>query len=146
MRTMLLILTIFLVGPAFGESKTQIASQIATVASASGLDPDIAVAIATVESGLNPNAVGGLGEIGLFQLRPEYHRVIKHNGNHNILVGVAYLVELKTKWAGKYGDAWFVLYNYGPHNVPKHPRQTVYYSRVMKELGRLKAARYLASI
>lgn len=144
MRTVSVLLLMLVGVSSFAESKQVIAQNIRTVASVAGLDPDLALAIATVESGLNPNVVGGLGEIGLFQLRPEYHKVFKGHPEHNLLVGIAYLAELQKKYFKKYGDAWFVLYNYGPYNPPKFPKNTAYYKKVMKELNRLKIKKYLA--
>lgn len=138
MSTFIVTFFILLSTSSFGQTKQVIAQNIRTVASVAGLDPDLAVAIATIESGLNPNVVGGLGEIGLFQLRPEYHKVFKGHPEHNMLIGIAYLAELQKKYSKKYGDAWFVLYNYGPYNPPKQPKQTEYYKKVMKEFNRLK--------
>ncbi len=130
---------------AFADSKGSIVSKIRTVAATNGLDPDFAIAIATVESGLNPEAVGALGEVGLFQLRPEYHDVKPGNTSHNIKVAVLYLAHLKQRWGSKYPDSWFVLYNYGPGNAPKAPTKTEYYKKVMLELGKIKFSRYVAS-
>lgn len=126
------------------ESKKEIIRQITDTATVAGIDPDLAIAIAMVESSLNPKAVGALNEQGLFQLRPEYHPVVIGNTTHNILVGVTYLLELKTKNKEKYGYAWFVLYNTGPYNPPKNPRQTKYYKKVVREINKLKVQRYLA--
>lgn len=125
------------------QSKPQLIQNISASARVVSIDPDLAVAIASVESGLNPKAVGGLGEIGLFQLRPEFHPVLRENANHNILVGVAYLAEVKSK-CSRFGDAWFVCFNYGPHNKLKLPRETQYYKRVMSQLNKIKSKRYLA--
>lgn len=47
-----------------------------------GIDPNMALAIATVESNLNPAAIGSLGEVGVFQLRPEFYLP-----NHKISIG-----------------------------------------------------------
>jgi hypothetical protein len=38
-----------------------------------GIDPNLAIAVAKTESGLNPVAVGTIGEIGLFQVRPDFY-------------------------------------------------------------------------
>lgn len=38
-----------------------------------GPDGAVALRIAVCESGLDPNMIGRLGEVGLFQIRPEFH-------------------------------------------------------------------------
>jgi Transglycosylase SLT domain len=40
-----------------------------------GLNPDIALAVAQVESKFKPNAIGRAGEIGLFQIKPQFSKV-----------------------------------------------------------------------
>lgn len=40
-----------------------------------GFDPAMAVSVAAVESQFNPAAIGTHGEIGLFQLRPQYSQI-----------------------------------------------------------------------
>lgn len=45
-------------------------------AEARGLPPEIAEAVADVESGYNPRAVGGVGEIGLMQILPSTARML----------------------------------------------------------------------
>ena len=143
---MYVLLTMFLLAAWPAEAldyPTNIAYTISLDAQVSDVDPDIAVAIATVESGLNPKAIGKLGEVGVFQLRPEFHDVRKGDTHHNIAVGVAYLAEMKRSCA-KFKDAWFVCYNYGPHNKLKRPRQTAYYKRVMQALNEIKSKRHVA--
>ncbi len=65
-----------------------------------GLAPDIAEAVMAVESGYNPAAIGGVGEIGLMQILPSTARMLGFSGSNadlavpatNIRYGVAYLV------------------------------------------------------
>jgi soluble lytic murein transglycosylase-like protein len=116
-------------------SRQQIEFLIRQSAVRHGIDPELAVAIATVESKLNPEMVGGLGEIGLFQLRPEYHNVVQHDVYQNIETGVAYLAVLKRQ-CRKYGPAYFVCYNYGPSRELKHPTKFKYYTLVITEMNR----------
>jgi soluble lytic murein transglycosylase-like protein len=146
MKTILLL--VFLITPILckAQSKKEIEKTIIQTAQIAGLDPDVALAVATVESGLNPRAVGALNEQGLFQLRPEYHPVVIGNYRHNVLVGVAYLTELHSKFYRKHGDAWFVMFNTGPYNPPRNPRKTAYYRKVVKELNRIKFERYLVKL
>jgi hypothetical protein len=64
-----------------------------------GLPPDLADAVAQVESAYNPGAVGEVGEIGLMQVRPETAHLLGHRGAvealfepaTNVHYGVAYL-------------------------------------------------------
>lgn len=70
--------------------------------------PELLEAIIETESGGNPNAVGGLGEVGLMQIYPKFHqdRMDKlgvyslYRPYSNILVGADYLAELFKE----YGD------------------------------------------
>lgn len=132
---------------ALAETKTEIIYDINTEAIEAGIDPDYAVAIATVESSLNPNAIGQLGEIGLFQLRPEFHDVRFGETTQNIRTAISYLRKIKEMWEPKIGNAWFVMYNCGPYRPPRAfretPERTQYYKKVMRELGRIKTERYL---
>src|SRR5882757_6120569 len=64
-----------------------------------GLAPEIAEAVLAVESGYNPAAIGGVGEIGLMQLLPSTARMLGFSGSlsdlavpeTNIHYGVTYL-------------------------------------------------------
>ena len=66
-----------------------------------GLPPAVADAVATVESAYNPNAVGGVGEIGLMQVLPTTAAMLGHRGpttalfdpDVNIRFGVTYLAQ-----------------------------------------------------
>lgn len=99
------------------------------------IDPKLVYAIAIVESNLNPKAVGGVGEIGVFQLRPEFHDVKPGDVRHNIDTAVKYLVYVKRKCYTKYRDAWFICYNTGPHrkNIIKQPKKFIYYIKVIEQ-------------
>jgi soluble lytic murein transglycosylase-like protein len=64
-----------------------------------GIAPEIAEAVMAVESGYNPAAIGGVGEIGLMQLLPSTARMLGFSGTladlavpeTNIHYGVTYL-------------------------------------------------------
>ena len=68
-------------------------------ATQSGLAPEIAEAVMAVESGYNPDAIGGAGEIGLMQILPSTARMLGFSGSlaelavpeTNIHYGVTYL-------------------------------------------------------
>jgi soluble lytic murein transglycosylase-like protein len=72
---------------------------IAREAAQQGLAPEIAEAVMAVESGFNPAARGGAGEIGLMQILPSTARMLGFAGSNaelampetNIHLGVIYL-------------------------------------------------------
>src|SRR5690606_32727266 len=98
-----------------------------------GIDPKLAVSIAMTESSLNPNAVGSLGEIGLFQLRPEFHDVKQGDIKHNVELAMRYLSYVKNRCLRRYDVAWFVCFNTGPNRkkLIERPQEFSYYKKVM---------------
>jgi len=70
-------------------------------AARTGLAPEIAEAVMGVESGYNPGAIGGVGEIGLMQILPSTARMLGFTGTladlavpeTNIRYGVTYLAQ-----------------------------------------------------
>lgn len=64
-----------------------------------GVPPDLAEAVAQIESGYDPRAVGTVGEVGLMQVRPETAAMLGFRGlpadlaqpQENVRYGVAYL-------------------------------------------------------
>jgi hypothetical protein len=82
-----------------------------------GLPPDVADAVAQVESAYNPGAVGGVGEFGLMQVRPETAHLLGHRGSAealfepetNVRFGVAYL---SRAWELAGGDLCRALMKY----------------------------------
>jgi soluble lytic murein transglycosylase-like protein len=66
-----------------------------------GLAPEIAEAVMAVESGYNPAAIGGAGEIGLMQILPSTARMLGFSGTladlaapeTNIHYGITYLAQ-----------------------------------------------------
>nr|WP_245283260.1 transglycosylase SLT domain-containing protein [Bradyrhizobium sp. WSM2793] len=70
-------------------------------AAQAGLAPEIAEAVMAVESGYNPRAVGGVGEVGLMQILPSTARMLGFSGTLadlavpeiNIHYGVVYLAK-----------------------------------------------------
>jgi len=102
---------------------------IAREARKQGVDPRIAIAVAKVESSLNPRAKGSKGEIGLFQIMP-YHSKSIYSLNGNISYGVKLLKEFQQKCSDM-GKGWVVCYNNGQNRRPKHPLLHPYYRKVM---------------
>lgn len=128
----LIILSLFFTLPAYSES--QILKQIIKeVAKKNGIDPNLAVAIAQVESSFNKDKEGKLGEKGLFQLRPEFHEFSESDVYEQIEVAIKYLKYVQKHCEGIYDDAWFICYNTGPFREEKlkEPKKFIYYTQVM---------------
>jgi hypothetical protein len=99
------------------------AAQIQAAAPSYGIPPALALAVATQESSLNPNAIGpatssGARAIGLFQLMPATAaglHVDPTDPSQNITGGLEYLQQLYNQ----YGDWNTALeaYNWGPGNI-----------------------------
>lgn len=87
---------------------------ITAAANQYGVPPQLALAQAQQESGMNPNAIGGKGEVGLFQLMPQY---FGGQGNlsdpaTNANLAMAYLSQ-QYSMTGDWRDA-LIAYNEGP--------------------------------
>lgn len=86
-------------------------------AAKAGLPLDIADAVTAIESGYDPAAIGGVGEIGLMQVRPETAAMMGFKGDLselakpevNIHYGVSYLAEA---WRLANGDLCRALMKY----------------------------------
>jgi hypothetical protein len=82
-----------------------------------GLPPDVADAVTQVESAYNPGAVGGVGEVGLMQIRPATATMLGYRGTlsglfepeTNIRYGVIYLARA---WQLADGDLCRALMKY----------------------------------
>lgn len=120
-----------------------IQSQITQVAIANGVDPNLAIAVATRESGLNPNAVSGKGAIGLFQLMPSTAaglNVNPYDVGQNIEGGITYLKQMLDQYNGNTALA-LAAYNAGPGTVdkyggvPPYPATQKYISDVLDTAG-----------
>lgn len=93
-----------------------VAQAIVTAANDQGLDPLLALEVASQESSLNPLAVGSKGEIGVFQLMPATAAqlgVDPTDPNQNIAGGVSYLSGLIAQFGGDTA-AGLAAYNCGP--------------------------------
>lgn len=96
-----------------------------------GLEPRVALTVATIESSLNPRAIGTKGEIGLFQIRPEYSevsRVALLDPYVNARIGIKKLLWMKKYCALQEDLTYVICFNQGmrkPHFPLLHP----YYKR-----------------
>lgn len=139
-----IVMTLFFIAALTREAKasSEIEEQIRIEAFRQGVDPDLAVAVAIVESNLNPKAKGSLSEEGLFQLHPKFHSAnpLIYSPHGNIVAGINYLSRVLAICSPKYGDAAFVCYNAGPYQRQpyKDVRRTEYYKRVTAEMKKLK--------
>lgn len=69
-----------------------------------GLDTEFAIRVARCESGLNPNAVGAAGELGLFQLHP---RGVGYGYPREVLLDPAENSRIAAEYVAKHGwGAW----------------------------------------
>lgn len=105
-------------------------------ATSAGLPAEIADAVAQVESGYNPSAVGSAGEIGLMQVRPATAAMLGFKGSPgelaqpeiNISYGVRYLAEA---WRLSHGNLCRALMKYraGHGSEIMSPLSVTYCSR-----------------
>lgn len=117
---------------------------VARRAEEAGLPPAVADAVAQVESAYNPNVVGGVGEVGLMQIRPQTAAMLGYKGDRtglfdpetNVQYGVAYLARA---WRLANGDLCRALMKYrAGHGEERMTPLSVEYCR--------RARRHLAAI
>jgi soluble lytic murein transglycosylase-like protein len=111
---------------------SSIENQIASEARKQGLDPRIAIAVATVESSLNPKAVGPKGELGLFQLHPKFFKSV--GTQENIRLGIKHLLYWKNNCPASAGYEFVNCYNQGKRS-PRYPKLFPYYKKVSAALA-----------
>jgi hypothetical protein len=109
-----------------------------------GLPADIADAVVHVESNYNPSVIGGVGEIGLMQIRPETAAMLGFRGSAeelakpetNIHYGVIYLSKA---WRLADGDLCRTLMKYraGHGEEVMTPRSVRYCDRARSHLAAL---------
>ena len=112
-------------------SPTRIEKAANLAGAINGIDPDLVMAIIEVESHFNPKAVGGKGERGLMQLRPQFFPDASFNIERNIFQGVAHLAVVRERCAHKQDLTWVTCFNGGTSRYLKDPTANVYYQRVM---------------
>ncbi len=122
---------ILITNPSLSPSEaTEIREAIYQYAVAYGIEPRLLASVIAVESSFNPAATGAKGEIGLGQLRPEYHLVgvanieqrarMLYQIDTNLSVAARYIRGLKTVFeAANPKLLWIEFYNRGPSAKPK---------------------------
>jgi soluble lytic murein transglycosylase-like protein len=124
------------------EAKKTYQALIRKEAEKNGLPPDIADAVAAIESGYDPAALGAVGEIGLMQVRPETAAMMGFTGNLtelarpdvNIHYGVTYLSQA---WRLTGGDLCRTLMKYraGHGEEVMSPLSIIYCGRARAHLA-----------
>lgn len=95
---------------------------IQNAAASTGLSPALLKAVATVESGLDPNVVSSAGAVGLMQLMPQTAQSLGVNPNNlaqNALGGAEYLKSLLGQF-GQNVSLALAAYNAGPGAVEQY--------------------------
>lgn len=147
-RVLRLLLTGVVIGIALGTLTALIASTARAATNAAnqdvvtivresakhGLDPKLVAAIIKVESNWNHGAVGSVGEVGLLQLHPKFHK------DTSLAAGIKSLAWTKKHCPLKEGYTWVVCHNQGVNRRPKFPYKHVYYRKVANEYEALKKA------
>jgi hypothetical protein len=103
--------------PRVPDARSSYRALIEKEAALAGLAPEIAEAVMAVESGYNPGAIGGAGEIGLMQILPSTARMLGFGGSladlavpeTNIHYGVTYLA---AAWRLAAGDLCTAVMKY----------------------------------
>lgn len=105
-----------------------------------GMDPQVAVSVAAVESKFDPTVISMTGDLGVFQLNPrsfpEYSKEQLLDPKLNIKLGIRYLVEVRKYCKHREGINWLVCYNYGYKNAErvKYPHLFPYVKKVQNNL------------
>jgi soluble lytic murein transglycosylase-like protein len=106
-----------------------------------GVAPNLALAVAKTESGLDPQKIGEAGEVGVFQLMRSSFPKVKNldNVEVNIREGIKYLAWNKKYCKHQRNDSWVICYNFGIENAKKvkYPEKFPYYLRVKQVMREL---------
>lgn len=130
-----------------------------------GVDPHMVMSVVKLESQFDLYAVGGHGELGLMQLRPEYfshsckkglsvnvlvpHAVKKKKipcgqelflAETNLRIGIQNLKKMMNSCSHKKDGTWVICHNLGVRGGSriKNPKEFVYYKKVMENYREFK--------
>lgn len=117
-------------------AKAGVVEMIEAEARRQHFDPAIAVAVATVESGLDQNAIGKKGEIGIYQILPRvYPGANLFDLKTNIKLGIEHLKYWKRVCPTIEGISFVNCYNSG-FRRPKYPFLRPYVRKVASAMRR----------
>lgn len=115
-------------------ANADVRTMIEKEATLQGINPKLAVAVATVESNLNPDAIGTQGEFGVFQLHPKHFAKVKLlTQEQRIKAGVSHLVYWKKNCPVKDAYTFVTCFNQGGRK-PRYPQLLPYYKKVMQAM------------
>lgn len=127
---MLLVTGLLLIGAKLNAADSKVLSIIRKEAIKQDLDPNLAIAVATAESGLNQQARGRHGEIGLFQIMPYNAGGMNiFEVHYNVQRGI-YLIKRAKQACSDMGPFYIICYNQGAKRRPKYPYLHPYYKAV----------------
>jgi len=101
-----------------------------------GIDPNISISVAAVESGFDSQIIGITNDYGIFQLNPksfpQFTKKQLLDPKTNIMLGVKYLAKMKKECKHKDGINWLTCYNMGKKKASKvkHPALWKYVKKV----------------
>lgn len=117
--------------------KAAVVEMIEAEARRQHFDPQIAVAVAMVESSLNQNAIGKAGEIGVYQILPRVYPGENLFDIHvNIRLGIEHLKYWKRVCPTVEGISFVNCYNSGFRH-PKYPFLRPYVRKVASAMRRI---------
>lgn len=94
-----------------------------------GIDPNLALAVAKIESDYNPYAIGSQKEVGLFQLHPRYFKNAPYEVKANVKLGIKHLLYWKKRCPHQQAKQFVICYNRGTKPI-RYPERVPYYKKV----------------
>lgn len=130
---LLILLSLLAESNNLNDERSRIESAVVKYSEYYGVDSKLVGAIIEIESSYNPRAVGSShGEIGLMQLRPEFHSCASFEIEKNIACGTRYLAKVRRIKEPDWGCYWPVAFNYGPYSAIQSPQKTQYWAKLKR--------------